>query len=175
MSSIWTDESIDALRVGFKEGKSAEIIGEELTAEFKKEFTRNAVVGKIFRLKMGKKKPPIFFKTNSRSRPVSQSNKSGYKSQTPVNGTRHESDNIIELFKSPVIDIEKTPPLMVCIDELDQADISAGGRCRMCRYPSGNPKDPGGLLYCGLPTGGKSSWCSYHRQFTVVASTSRVR
>ena len=170
MASIWTSESVDALKFGVTEGKSASVIGQELTEKFGKEFTRNGVVGKIFRLKMGKKKKPIIVQKYKRSDSMSRS---GYKSKTPVNGSNYE--NVVKLFEAPEIDINQTPPLMVRIGELDQADISVGGRCTMCRYPNGNARDPGGLFYCGLPTGGKSSWCSYHRPLCTTVSTSRLR
>jgi len=96
-----------------------------------------------------------------------------HKSQTPVNGTRFQSENVVELFQAPEIDIEKTPPLMVHIDALDYGDMGVGGRCTMCRYPG---RDANGVvIYCGLPTGGKSSWCSYHRTITVRPSLAKYR
>lgn len=68
---------------------------------------------------------------------------------------------IDSFYTYPNIDIKKTPPLMVTIDKLDNADERPGGRCRMCRYPGRT--DAGIAVFCGLPTGGWSSWCSYHR------------
>jgi len=168
--TIWTNEAIDFLRNDVAEGKSASIIGRELTEKFEKEFTRNAVVGKIFRLKMGKKSPPIIFK----ARECAMNPRPKHKLQSVVNGSRYEArHNIVELFLPPEIDIEKTPPLMVCIDELDFAGTSENGRCNMCRYLDRD--DNGVAIYCGLPTGGKSSWCSYHRQITTRPSLARYR
>jgi len=53
----------------------------------------------------------------------------------------------------------------ITIDKLDNADEKPGGRGRMCRYPERLGRNM--TFYCGLPTGGTSSWCPYHRSIAT--------
>ncbi len=162
--TIWNDERTAYLTKLIIEGeKSAAVIGDELTEKFKINFPRNSVIGKIFRLKMGKRKKPVIFHSNKHKGTTVNSNR---KLQTPVNGTRYNISSKSSGFRH-LMNVEvPSKSIMICIDQLDCPDESAGGRCNMCRYPSRN--ENGVTVYCGLPTGGKSSWCDFHRQITTV-------
>jgi hypothetical protein len=154
--SVWTLEVVSILEDFVAQRNSASVIADEFIARFKKKFTRSSVLGKIHRMKMGKKKAPTVVQKRSHHKMVR---------------SNIISHNVVELFQPPEIDIRKTPPLNLYIGQLDNGDTKPFGRCEMCRYPS---QDASGLtIYCGLPTGGKSSWCSYHRKMLTVVARAR--
>jgi hypothetical protein len=171
MAIIWSNEMVEDLKEWAKT-KSASIISAELTEKYSLPIGRNSVIGKIFRLKLGAKPIPVVSLQQRRENQHTKNNGSGrYINSNSFGGFRNS--NVLPFRRiHPGIDINKTPPLMICIDELDEGNSAPGGRCKMCRYPDKNAK--GVTVYCGLPTGGYSSWCSYHRDITTVEPRARL-
>ena len=140
---IWTSELINALKDLLEQRYSATMIGEELSKRFGKEITRNAVAGKINRLKIGKKKKPVVVHKWSRANPMSHK----------------------KIIKADDQSLPPTKSLQVYIHQLDSVSVLG-----MCRYPS---RDKFGVTtYCGLPTvefpdGSKCSWCSMHHMIVT--------
>lgn len=143
--TIWTSEAINALMDLIKDRYSATMIGEVLTTRFGKDFTRNAVVGKIHRLKIGKKEKPVIIHQWTRTNSMAHKASGFYRDDE-------------ELLAPP-----KT--LNVYIGQLDSTSS-----LRMCRYPE---RDEAGVMtYCGLPTvefpdKSKCSWCAFHHMFVT--------
>lgn len=140
----WTNELIDAMMDLVEKRYSATMIGEKLSKRFEIEITRNAVAGKINRLKIGKREKPLV---------IHKWNRANSMSNTKI--------------VAKIIDDGLSPPksLQVYIGQLDSTATLG-----MCRYPS---RDESGVaVYCGLPTvkftdESKCSWCSWHRMFVT--------
>ena len=134
----WTNELINTMMNLLEQRYSATMIAEELSKRSGKEITRNAVAGKINRLKIGKKEKPVVVHKWSRANPMA-------------------SIKIIKNDDQPLL----PKSLHVYIDQLDStADLN------MCRYPGRDKNDI--ATYCGLPTiGGKCPWCLMHYTIVI--------
>ena len=138
---IWTDEAIERLRELVAEGWSMSRIGDDLG------LSRNAVCGKIHRMKIVVSPKPLVGKV---------------KSGKPER---------VAPFRPPA---NLPPPLVVVPPpeepnslQLQLLDLVSG----QCRYPQGD-RD---FLFCGHPQREHSSYCAYHHRLTNNPIPPRVR
>ena len=144
----WTDERVDLLKKMWGEGKSAAEIAKALG----KDFTRNAVIGKAHRLKLSHRVSPA----QQNAAPAGKggaARSSATKAAQPV-------------LKSAVIGKkpEIIPPLRKPAGGIAMVDL----RDRMCRWPEGDPKEPG-FSFCGDGCVPGLPYCEYHAKIAYQA------
>src|SRR6266699_7276446 len=139
----WTPEIVEMLKDMVEKGCSTAIISEELSSRFGVEISRNAVIGKIHRLKIENQKKPTI--------------------------VREWKPNTMSQNKLSPPKPKRSPPkpLKVYINQLDS--VSALG---MCRYPDRDDAGVAiycGLptMEIGI---GKCSWCSWHHAIVTVVA-----
>ena len=128
----WTDERIVLLKQLWGEGKSAAEIAKALGGG----LTRNAVIGKAHRLKLSNRVSPI--QQNNKKAPAAPAAK------------------IVE-EKKPVITKAAPAPLKRTTSGVSLVDLKE----RMCRWPSGDPKDAD-FHFCGAEGVPGLPYCSVH-------------
>lgn len=142
----WTDEIVVRFKELASQRFSATEISQKLNAEFKTNFTRNAVLGKAHRAK-----PKI--KIHSE---VKQSKKRRRKPSLPL--TKKVSEKIFNQLVPPPIDDE--PIVITLATESGGIDIMALKE-HSCRWIiSGESKKP--VRYCGRNKMKHSSYCEEH-------------
>lgn len=162
----WTDDRIELLQKLWLEGWSASRIAAELGPP----ITRNAVIGKVYRLGLsGRAKPPARNVLDSPppQRPARRSH--GHGAASHVVGNTALALNPL-LIEAPVPEIarEVVVPISepVTISEL---------REWMCRWPIGDPAQPE-FRFCGakkLP--GQGAYCACHSNIAYQSLHERRR
>jgi GcrA cell cycle regulator len=144
----WTDERVALLKKMWGEGKSAAEIAKVLGGG----LTRNAVIGKAHRLKLSNRVSPIQQNNKKVSEPTLVRNVSA----APV---------AAEPVKKVVLVKDKTP---------SAPRKGSGGiamvnlRDRMCRWPEGDPKEPG-FSFCGDECVAGLPYCDHHAKMAYQA------
>jgi GcrA cell cycle regulator len=133
---IWTDDRVERLKALWKNGATGSEIANELGV------SRNAVLGKVFRLGMSVPKIVVSIK---RSRTVQKSWDKRYRPNPP------EFTPI--KYEEPII-IDADPRGIVLLD-LGPND---------CRYPDGEGST---VTFCGHPQIGGSSYCGAHHALSL--------
>ncbi len=139
--NFWTDSNIELLRKRWAEGVSARLIAKELGS-----VSRNAVVGKVYRLKLAGRTTVEAQPRKYKPSAISNSLFRGYRAgrQAPA----HMS--------------AKTKPK--AIDEAPPIDLQCsilGLEYGNCRWPIGDPQKPLEPIFCGCKTLSRP-YCEYH-------------
>lgn len=159
MQSIWTDEKIAELTRLWDERLSAYIIAEKLGV------TRNAVIGKVWRLGLqnpdGEKTRKLRKDAVERKPRVKK-----VKLKPRINFVRESvravrangNSDAMRLIKSvatdhPDLRCVEIDPLLLSLEDLKRGE---------CRYPYGD----GPFLFCGHSATEGSSYCAPHKQLT---------
>ncbi|MGH1456540.1 MAG: GcrA family cell cycle regulator [Alphaproteobacteria bacterium] len=149
----WTDDRVSLLKRLWGEGHTAAEIAKELGG-----VTRNAVIGKAHRLKL-----------SNRVSPIQQNRK-------PANKNVERKAPVERVLKSPTATttINRTPSPRKVKEEVfvpsgdlyDLMDLQP----RMCRWPSGDPKEEG-FGFCGSKTISGIPYCAEHAKVAYQAAT----
>ena len=136
---MWTDEKVKILKDLWGKGKTASQIAELIGG-----ISRNAVIGKAFRLNLSAKvKNKSFQDINS---------KNSVK-RHPVNNNNFENKKISKSkFKSLLIDKDFEPENPKQLEELDE---------HSCKWPIGHP-DSEDFYFCGRTSLKDFSYCKLH-------------
>ena len=127
----WTEEKVAVLRQYWGSGKSASEI-----AEIIGDVSRNAVIGKAHRLGLAGRPSPI---KDKKPKPKAVVPTTSIPAPTPA--------------PPPIVNlVELQPGSGATILSLTE---------RMCRWPHGDPKQPG-FRFCGKPAVNGTSYCSEH-------------
>ncbi len=134
----WTDERVALLKKLWGEGRTAAEIARVLGSG----FSRNAVIGKAHRLKLSSRVSPISTTMTPKVKPANTQKIAG-------SAARPEK---LRAVRTP-------PPAPVKIDVkgIKLIDLKE----RMCRWPLGDPKDPG-FNFCGCQTVPGIPYCADH-------------
>lgn len=171
---IWTDEAVVRLRAMWKEGLSVSAIARELGDS----SARNAVIGKVHRLGLAKRREPRRVSTVAKPKravtPVLQRVQSRAKATpapTPVS--------------APAVAIEALPVIAARVRQRAASGPAVGPvrfvdrQSYQCSWISGDPKaEPRDqLLCCGLPVVGSPTraWCAAHWDVGAVGVTPASR
>jgi GcrA cell cycle regulator len=159
ISMSWTDERIDQLQSMWLQGMSASRIAKELANG----LTRNAVIGKVYRLGLsGRAKPPTA-SVASHSQPRPQQ-KSTHRASTPRASSPMVQGNTALAMQpmmsaAPAIAPAPNKDIVIAMSEpVTILDL----RESMCRWPIGDPTAPE-FRFCGakkLP--GVGPYCACH-------------
>ena len=138
----WTEERVALLKKLWGEGKTAAEIAKELGG-----VTRNAVIGKAHRLKLSNRLSPI---QQNNKKPAPAANVS-----TPV-----EKPIQKRVKKAP------PPPSDEDIEGVSLSELKE----KMCRWPIGDPKEPG-FRFCGCQAIAGLPYCGEHAKIAYQAAT----
>lgn len=146
----WSEERIDTLRDLWRSGYSASDIARTIGV------SRSAVLGKVHRLELPHRKAP-------QPRPV--------KSKAEVKRDRNRFTPTRRYAKAPMPSPRPLPPPVIIEANprgVTLFDLQSGD----CRWPMGDPHDPG-FLYCGDNVRDGSSYCAAHHAIAYTPSTNR--
>jgi GcrA cell cycle regulator len=145
----WSPEAVDRLKQHRQNGLSAAQCARALNEEFGTHFSRNAIIGKVYRLGLAKRKRNDAQPRDVRLRPRQPKRRS-------LNLTR---------FASVAAQENEPPAHAVTIFEL---------RPHHCRWPFGDPRLPG-FLFCGAQRADHLPYCIMHARFTYRPATQEER
>lgn len=142
----WTEDNVALLRKYWAEGQSASQIARQLGG-----MTRNAVIGKVHRLKLAERAIP--------SRPVRNPRVTLARTTRP---TGQPAKPRLPRLVSTAPVREPPPPVdpFRCEDGKLFTIETIGGS--QCRYTYGDPQDAD-FGFCGHKTSNKGTWCAAHR------------
>lgn len=159
----WTDERVALLKKLWADGMSASQIANQLGG-----VTRNAVIGKVHRLRLsGRAKPassgprPRKPRTSSPHRPASRGYVSG---NTALKARAHPSPRRLPApipAEDVVVPISLNVPLIALNEE-------------MCRWPIGDPAVEG-FHFCGHKNFNGLPYCEYHSRLAYQPASDRRR
>lgn len=159
----WTEENVEQLKALWHEGLSSSQIAAQLEG-----VTRNAVIGKVHRLKLaGRERPaPPPEKEKAEKMPKPEPERVGN----------------VGAFRWGNANTTRTPPLAITCSEVPKvsADIIPISRRlplvalseKTCKWPSGSGRDS---TFCGNDALGKSPYCTYHDRVAYVPIGERRR
>lgn len=174
----WTDERVELLKKLWSEGLSASQIAAELGG-----VSRNAVIGKVHRLKLsgrGKttKASPRVRKVAAPQplRPVVPEAEEAVVARAPVPPLATHTSNPQEL------EIEFADPSMTTtVDSTDDVVIPMSRHLSLlqlsentCKWPIGDPLSDE-FYFCGADSGDSSPYCSYHSKLAFQPISDRRR
>jgi GcrA cell cycle regulator len=146
----WTDDRVATLKHCWKDGFSASQIAQRLGG-----VTRNAVIGKLHRLKLAGRTKPSRRATSTRARSCSQVSRrpAGNSRRTSAFPTRH----------SPAPAKPTRPPILPELGPAPQRPVTVRTLTpRTCRWPEGDPKSPD-FHFCGRSkTNEVLPYCDHH-------------
>jgi GcrA cell cycle regulator len=159
----WTDERVETLKRRWNDGASASTIASELG-----NTSRNAVIGKIHRLKLpgrpqtAKPKPAA---TQERRRPMSKGSRVSVKiqaRQSDMGRTEIALPTFVELpFRMPETSFFGTDAL-VALSE------------KTCKWPVGDPRD-GDFRFCNADKCNDNAYCLHHQRMAYSPKENRER
>lgn len=168
--SVWSTEMEKVLRELWALGLSVEEIAVEINKRFHKDlvvpFTRNAIIGKVHRLKLPKRDKVNRYKTkvvkiSKPKRARRKVNKVNKEPDKPADRPQvhkpkpTEPDTVSVPLQAPVVEttseLEKNPAV--------RAVMSLSSTS--CRWPIGNVKDEG-FHFCCAVVDGEKSYCAEH-------------
>ena len=166
----WTDERVELLRKLWSEGLSASQIAAQLGS-----VTRNAVIGKVHRLKLSSRGRTTA--AAPRQKKVSSSaggNKSATRSATV---TRSITTSIgatalqTQFDAVPVVRYRPAENVVVPISRrLELVQLSE----RTCKWPNGDPLTED-FSFCGNDTAETGPYCTYHSRIAFQPAAERRR
>jgi GcrA cell cycle regulator len=139
----WTDERIEQLKALWVNGQSASTIATELG-----HVTRNAVIGKVYRLGLAGRP--------GTSRPPTTSRRS-----TAIHSPRRRA--ALSIHSRPPLSPMKVVPVLPELDPAPQIPVTVATLTGdTCHWPEGDPKAPG-FHFCGRRTSSSSGpYCEVH-------------
>jgi len=156
---VWTDKAVARLRALWAEGRSCSQIANALGAEQLGMFTRNAVIGKVNRLGLGKRASPARPQSRERLRARARS----YAEPRPPRAIAAAAPAPIEELE-PLLDDTGAP-------RARNAESLVRGQCR---WPIGDPLKAS-FAFCARPAntdGERDPYCECHRQLARQRGTS---
>jgi GcrA cell cycle regulator len=145
--NFWTDSNIELLRKRWAKGVSARLIAKELGS-----VSRNAVVGKVYRLKLAGRTTVEAQPRKYKPSAISNTLFHGYRAgrQAPAHRSAKTKTKAIE--EAPPIDLNCS------MLELDNTPW----RPSKCRWLTGDSRFPLDPIFCGCKPISDSPYCEYH-------------
>ena len=164
--SQWNDENVELLKTYWKEGLSASQIADKLG----KDFTKNAVIGKVHRLKIQTEgnrtpRPRAAAKPRAASRGVSRPRR------IAARNTARSMDHVFasRLHHDPIPEI---PFLLPDTDKYGHSVALMALDGKSCKWPVGDPLS-NDFRFCGAHADG--TYCEHHQMVAYRGSApSRV-
>ena len=170
----WTDERVEQLKKLWAEGLSASQIAAQLGG-----VSRNAVIGKVHRLKLSGRGKTTSTQTRSKkvNTGVSSGHRSagslGHMSSRVVNRsvgatalqTEYSTDLVTHTVTKTVTDV-----VVPISRRLELVQLSE----RTCKWPVGDPLQPD-FNFCGNDVGESGPYCTYHSRLAYQPASDRRR
>lgn len=154
---MWDDERVELLKKLWAEGLSASQIAAQLGG-----VSRNAVIGKVHRLKLssrGRATPPQARtkKPNGQAPAPRQPRGQQFRPSTPTVGAtalqpRFEAEPVVEQAPRPALELVAPSSRRLKLVELTE---------RTCKWPNGDPLTEA-FHFCGNDIGETGPYCAYH-------------
>ncbi|HEY6631658.1 MAG TPA: GcrA family cell cycle regulator [Rhizobiaceae bacterium] len=168
----WTDERVELLRKLWSEGLSASQIAAQLGS-----VTRNAVIGKVHRLKLSSRGRTTVAAPRQKkvaAAPVTGATKTVARAPTV---TRSVTTSIgatalqTQFEADPVVRYRPAQDVVVPISRrLQLVQLSE----RTCKWPNGDPLTED-FSFCGTQTGETGPYCTYHSRIAFQPAAERRR
>jgi GcrA cell cycle regulator len=165
----WTDERVELLRKLWSEGLSASQIAAQLGS-----VTRNAVIGKVHRLKLSSRGRTTTAAPRQKKAPSSAG---GGKSVSRASVTRSITTSIgatalqTQFDVAPVVRYRPAEDVVVPISRrLQLVQLSE----RTCKWPNGDPLTEE-FSFCGNDTAETGPYCTYHSRIAFQPASERRR
>lgn len=169
--TIWNDETIESLKKLWMDGHSASTIAKMLGEG----FTKNAVIGKIHRLKIPNEgNRPVRARPSSTPRArVARTPSVSRARRTAVKLTANSMDRLFEsrLLTETVPDINFLLPETVNFG-FSQAVQGLGKDT--CKWPVGDPRDTDFRFCGGHADGHTGTYCHHHEALAYKGSSSKA-
>ncbi len=165
----WTDERIDLLQKLWLQGMSAS----RIAAELANGLTRNAVIGKVYRLGLsGRTKVAVAASTSPRPQ-----HKAGPRPQNPRPAAPIVQGNTALAIKPAPLEAPSPAPAPSrdVVVQISEPVTILELRESMCRWPMGDPAGSE-FRYCGarkIP--GEGPYCCHHARIAYVPQQDRRR
>jgi GcrA cell cycle regulator len=169
-STDWPSDHSDALREYHAKGMSYLEIAKAINANFKTQYSRNAVLGRSKRMGLG-----------GRDRPVDLPKRwsmdwSGPKPDAQAPLPKKPRERHAPWFVRTMPKVEAAKPVKLrCVEivprHLILIDLEPGD----CRYPYGGDEDGEAITFCGHPRRENSSYCGAHFHLTRGPGTAAER
>jgi GcrA cell cycle regulator len=169
MTMEWTDERVELLRKYWSEGLSASRIAAQLGG-----VSRNAVIGKVHRLKLSSRGRTTA--TTTRQKKAPSVTKTVVKAQaSPRNVTvtvgatalqaQFETEPVARHYLRPVENVVVPISRRLALVELSE---------RTCKWPNGDPLTED-FSFCGNDAGESGPYCTYHAKVAFQPASERRR
>jgi GcrA cell cycle regulator len=165
----WTDERVELLRKLWSEGLSASQIAAQLGS-----VTRNAVIGKVHRLKLSSRGRTTTAAPRQKKVSASTGSKSATRASTV---TRSITTSIgatalqTQFEAEPVVRYRPAENVVVPISRrLQLVQLSE----RTCKWPNGDPLTED-FSFCGNDTAETGPYCTYHSRIAFQPAAERRR
>ena len=171
--SVWNEQIIERMLELLKEGKSASHIARELSGIAGRKLSRNAVIGKLHRMRKAglipeSEEPPAQREQAARSE-ASPASPRKEPAQLATDGAL-----ALETRAQPAPASEASPQLAVVSEEKGLvADIMELNQ-HTCRWPIGDPGEEG-FCYCGRRPQPGLPYCAHHAAIAYTSPEVRRR
>ncbi len=178
----WTDERIDLLQKLWLQGMSAS----RIAAELANGLTRNAVIGKVYRLGLSgrtKLSAPTTASPRPQQKPASRAQNPRSASaigSTPIGAALTGSSPMIQgnmalALKLTALEAPAPAPSRDVVVQISEPVTILELRKSMCRWPMGDPTAIE-FRYCGArKTPGEGPYCAHHARIAYVPQQDRRR
>lgn len=153
----WTDDRVSLLKKLWGEGHTAAEIAKQLGG-----VTRNAVIGKAHRLKLSNRVSPIQQNRKPANKNIERKAPVEKVAKMPAAAASKASSSSVA---SAVRKVKEEAPIPSG-DLYDMMDLQP----RMCRWPSGDPKEEG-FGFCGARTIAGIPYCAEHAKLAYQPAT----
>ena len=166
----WTDERVELLRKLWSEGLSASQIAAQLGS-----VTRNAVIGKVHRLKLSSRgRTTVAAPRQKKAASSAGANKTATRAPTvtrsittSIGATALQTQFEVE----PVVRYRPAQDVVVPISRrLQLVQLSE----RTCKWPNGDPLTED-FSFCGTDTADTGPYCTYHSRIAFQPAAERRR
>ncbi|MBI1621050.1 GcrA family cell cycle regulator [Aquamicrobium zhengzhouense] len=166
----WTDERVELLRKLWAEGLSASQIATQLGG-----VSRNAVIGKVHRLKLSGRgrataAQPRAKKVAPAAAPVKVQTRPAARTITATVGAtalaaQFDAEPVVHQVLRPIEDVVVPISRNLSLIELTE---------RTCKWPNGDPLHDD-FSFCGNQSGESSPYCGYHAKLAYQPASERRR
>jgi GcrA cell cycle regulator len=177
----WTDERVEKLQELWNEGMSAAQIAKTLGG-----VTRNAVIGKVHRLGLSNRGPNAKGEGEAEEAPAAEAAKAEPQPEAASDPAPQPAAEVSVPApqRPPSRDGVRREPAPMTEERLEVlanlAELEKSARRislmelseRVCKWPIGDPTDPG-FHFCGLPAAGGKPYCPAHSAIAFQPMSSR--
>jgi len=168
MQMEWTDERVELLRKYWSEGLSASRIAAQLGG-----VSRNAVIGKVHRLKLSSRGRTTTATTRQKKAPTATKTVVKAAVQrtvtTSIGATalqaQFDAEPVVQRYLRPVENVVVPISRRLALVDLTE---------RTCKWPNGDPLTDD-FSFCGNDAGESGPYCAYHAKVAFQPASERRR